>query len=137
MYIAKIYYQKTRNKAIHLTNDAIQQKEIDYGKYEPANKLSFNDFQKCLDSEYKDFNMNFINDILPQMKKIITDTFKAVGEILDPHNRQYTFEIFGYDFMLDSDFKLYLIEVNTNPCLEASSTLLGKLITNMVDCALK
>ena len=35
--------------------------------------------------------------------------------------------------MLDEDFKVYLIEVNTNPCLETNGPLLGKLITDMVD----
>ena len=39
--------------------------------------------------------------------------------------------------MLDEDFKVYLIEVNTNPCLELSSTLLARLIPNMIENALK
>ena len=34
------------------------------------------------------------------------------------------FEIFGYDFMIDNNGKLWLIEINTNPCLELSSPLL-------------
>jgi len=33
-------------------------------------------------------------------------------------------EIFGYDFILDHDLNPWLIEVNTNPCLEESSSLL-------------
>ena len=36
------------NKYVHLTNDAIQQKGTDFGKYESGNKLSFSDFQKYL-----------------------------------------------------------------------------------------
>jgi len=39
--------------------------------------------------------------------------------------------------MIDEDFKMYLIEVNTNPCLETSTTLLARLIPNMVENALK
>lgn len=46
-------------------------------------------------------------------------------------------EIFGYDFILDSDLNPWLIEVNTNPCLEESSNLLKILIPRMVDDALK
>lgn len=34
------------------------------------------------------------------------------------------FELFGYDFIVDGDFAPWLIEVNTNPCLEESSKLL-------------
>ena len=39
--------------------------------------------------------------------------------------------------MIDEDFKVYLIEVNTNPCLEISSTLLARLIPNMIENALR
>lgn len=47
--------------------------------------------------------------------------------------RQQSFEIFGYDFMLDDNFKVYLIEANTNPCLETTCPILQKVITDVVD----
>ena len=37
---------------IHLTNDAVQKKGEDYGKYENGNKISFGDFQKYLDYNF-------------------------------------------------------------------------------------
>jgi D-alanine-D-alanine ligase-like ATP-grasp enzyme len=37
-------------------------------------------------------------------------------------------EIFGLDFMIDENFKVWLIEINTNPCLEISSNILQKII---------
>ena len=45
-------------------------------------------------------------------------------------------EIFGYDYMIDEDLKVYLIEVNTNPCFEVPSTLLSRLIPNMIENAI-
>ena len=39
--------------------------------------------------------------------------------------------------MIDENFKVWLIEVNTNPCLELSSPLLGKIIPNMLENALR
>jgi Tubulin-tyrosine ligase family len=40
----------------------------------------------------------------------------------------------GFDFMLDDDLKLYLIECNTNPCLETQqSILLQRIIPQVLD----
>ena len=46
-------------------------------------------------------------------------------------------EIFGYDFMVDAELRPWLIEVNTNPCLEESNALLRQLIQRMLDDAFK
>ena len=47
------------------------------------------------------------------------------------------FELFGYDFIIDANYGLWLIEVNTNPCLEESSALLSRYIPRMVNDMLK
>ena len=39
--------------------------------------------------------------------------------------------------MIDTNFKVYLIEVNCNPCFELSSTLLARIIPNMIENALR
>ena len=38
------------------------------------------------------------------------------------------FKLFGLDFMIDRNFKVWLIEINTNPCLETTSPILTRLI---------
>lgn len=77
---------------IHLTNDAVQKKGDDYGKFENANKvdinfntftknlrlmnfffflkkkLSFSDFQKYLDLNYPESKFNFFCDVNPKLK---------------------------------------------------------------------
>lgn len=56
---------------------------------------------------------------------------------MDPNRRENTFEIFGLDFMIDDSFNVFMIEVNTNPCLEISCPLLSKLIPSMLESAFK
>ncbi len=51
--------------------------------------------------------------------------------------RNYQFEIFGYDFMLDSEFNVFLIEINTNPGLEESSPWIQIIVPRMLDDALR
>jgi tubulin polyglutamylase TTLL1/tubulin monoglycylase TTLL3/8 len=56
---------------------------------------------------------------------------------IDANKREYTFEVFGLDFMIDESFKPWLIEINTNPCLELSCSLLGRIIPVMIENAFK
>jgi tubulin monoglycylase TTLL3/8 len=67
----------------------------------------------------------------------VTDTIRATFNKIDKTRRINSFEIFGYDFMIDDNFKLYIIECNTNPCLELSAPLLGKLLPQMLDNAFR
>ena len=81
--------------------------------------------------------MSVYNHLVPQMHEIILKTFNAVRRTIDPNRRKHCFELFGYDFILDEDFNSWLIEVNTNPCLEESSELLKRLLPRMVEDMLK
>jgi hypothetical protein len=75
---------------VHLTNDAIQKNSNTYGKYEEGNKLSYNDFQRYLDSKY-DEKYNFAELIYPKMKSIATDTLKSTYLLLDPNRLEHNF----------------------------------------------
>ena len=50
---------------------------------------------------------------------------------------QPTFELFGLDYMIDENFKPWLIEINTNPCFETVSTTQERIIPRMLDNAFK
>jgi hypothetical protein len=55
------------------------------------------------------------------MRKAIKFTYEATSGSLNPKHRKNCFQVFGYDFMLDITGRLWLLEVNCNPCLEESS----------------
>ena len=52
---------------------------------------------------------------------------------MDRSHVRNSFELFGFDFMIDENFRVYLIEANTNPCLEISCPLLAWIIPEVVD----
>ena len=82
-------------------------------------------------------NIDFRTHVFSQIKQVMMDTIQACYKVIDPQKRHHSFEILGYDFMLDEDFKVYLIEANTNPCLETTCPLLHKIITDVVDSGLR
>ena len=53
------------------------------------------------------------------MKELIELSLESVRRKLKI--TKSSFELFGYDFIIDNDMDPWLIEVNTNPCLEESS----------------
>jgi len=122
---------------VHLTNNAIQKHAEDYGRYEDGNQLSFDSFQEYIDSRDDIPKTDFKKSTLPRIKEMIVTSLKAAQNKLNPYDRSFCFEIFGYDFMIDGDMNPWLIEVNTNPCIEESSQLLKDLIPRMLDDAMK
>jgi hypothetical protein len=100
---------------------------------EDGNQLSFQAFQDYLDTHHADRKISIKDDLVPQMKESVLKTFLAVRNRIDPNKRKYTFELFGFDFILDEDMNTWLIEVNTNPCLEESSKLLRGLLPRMIE----
>ena len=125
------YSLESRSKYIHLTNDAIQKHSESYGKFESGNKLSYADLQAYL--AQTGAKGRFEEDIQPQIKHCVRESFRAVYQKLARSKKNHCYELFGYDFMIDSTFKVWLIEVNTNPCLEESCGLLTKLLSQLLD----
>lgn len=68
---------------------------------------------------------------------LATDAIRATYSIIEPNRRENNFELFGLDFMLDENMNVYLIECNTNPCLELSCPLLSKIISGLIENVFK
>ena len=74
-----------------------------------------------------------MRDLFPIMERLVTDSFRSVYKKIDPNRIKNSFEIFGYDFMIDENFKVFLIEANTNPSLEICCPLLARIIPELLD----
>ena len=72
------------DKFVHLTNDAIQVHADDYGKFESGNKMAFSDFSRVIQMQYPEYDFDMYRDIVPQIKKLVTDTFRSVPDKIDP-----------------------------------------------------
>jgi hypothetical protein len=132
-----VNYDLTKiDEFIHLTNYSVQKYNEHFAKYEEGNEISFKDFQLYLDKFHNQSGVS-VSILMNKMIEIIKITMLAVTSKINIFNRNFCFEVFGYDFILDSDFKPFLLEINTNPGLEESSTLIKQLVPRMIDDALR
>ena len=56
---------------------------------------------------------------------------------MNPNKRKDVFEFFGYDFLIDEDFRVWLIEVNTNPYFGIANEYIADLLPKMIDDMMK
>ena len=127
----------SKNAFGHITNYSFQKYNEYFQKYEKGNEVPFYEFQKYIDEEYPEKNYKLKINLYSQIKEIISISMRSVKDKLNKNCGCYQFEIFGYDFMLDENFNLFLIEVNTNPGLEESSPWIQIIIPRMLDDTLR
>jgi len=54
---------------------------------------------------------------MPRIKDLIIDSVLSQRFELNKLNWPNVFELFGFDFLIDEDFRTWILEVNTNPFL--------------------
>lgn len=74
---------------------------------------------------------------MPRIKDIIIDSFLSVRAKMNPKDRRHCFELFGFDFLLDEDFRIWLIEINTNPFLSCPNNEMKVVVPRMIDDVIK
>uniref|UniRef100_UPI0035901AF7 tubulin--tyrosine ligase n=1 Tax=Myxine glutinosa TaxID=7769 RepID=UPI0035901AF7 len=117
----------------HLTNHCLQEAlSSNYGHYEEGNELFFEAFDEYLVHTY---GTSMEKSILPQIKHIIRDCLTCIEpEISTKALPYHSFQMFGFDFMVDEDFHVWLIEVNGAPA--CAQKLYGDLCQGIIDLAI-
>ena len=108
-----------------------------YAKHEEGNTLSYGDFQAYLTETFKEHKIDIEEHFLQRINDIVIDTFLSVRKQLNPNNRKDCWELFGFDFLIDEDFRVWLIEVNTNPYLGMPNKYIADLMPIMIDDLIK
>lgn len=67
------------------------------------------------------------------MRDIIIDCFRAGKDVLNKSGRKDHYELMGFDFMLDEDGKIWLIEANNGPYMNVFNKWSEEVLPKLVD----
>jgi hypothetical protein len=118
------YHLDNQNYFAHLCNTSVNKRSESFGKLAAGNTLSASELGDYFDQKEKDNPnckiKNFEQYFFEEMRKIMKLSFDAMhhkGNLLNPNNIPNTFELFGFDMMVDESYKCWLIEANYIPGL--------------------
>ncbi|CAH1141105.1 unnamed protein product [Phyllotreta striolata] len=135
-FSSQTYNLKKLHESIHLTNNSVQ------CKYRNSQQDPHLPTYCMWDSnEFKAYLMgkgqaNAYNEIIyPGMKESITAAVLMHQDNME--KRKNSFEVYGADFILTEDFQPWLLEINANPALHASTPVTARLCPKLMEDVIK
>lgn len=133
---AEDYDDNISNLYAHLTNNSI----VKYSKKFNENKIIGNmweieQFALFLNEKY---GRDVWVEIKEKIKKLVIVSLDCC--VTNMNNRKNSFELLGYDVMVDTDLNVWLIEVNSSPAMDYSTVIefnLSMLLRNWLKLFLK
>jgi tubulin monoglycylase TTLL3/8 len=128
---------KIHDLYMHLTNNSVIKNSTAYDAAEIQGCMwHVRQFQEYLSSTFG--SDIWRQKIFPRMKDIIKWSLMSVTSKVP--QRTHSFELLGYDFMIDTDFTPWLLEVNTSPAMDYSTkiteTLVKKVLSDTIEVVL-
>ena len=117
------YSLHSSNLLTHLTNAHQQKGHPDFAARKEDSIWSKVQFQEKLGSAFTD-------KIERGMVETLGKLMGSVGGKVE--QRLGSFELLGFDFMLDDDHRLYLIEANVNPAIYTDTKVLSTVIPRLI-----
>lgn len=100
---------------IHLTNVAVQKTAPDYDP-EKGCKWSLHQLRQYLTAKHGCIS---VEQLFKQINDILIYSLQSCQRVII--NDKHCFELYGYDILIDSTLKPWLIEINASPSLTASN----------------
>lgn len=132
--------KKTMKKRyVHLTNFSVNKRSEKFVKNQDA----------CVDGEGSKWSLNALRKVFKEKNLEFDPVFEKIHDVIikalisiEPHIvntmnqtnkfKNMSFEVYGFDILLDSDLRPWLLEVNVCPSLSSSSPLDKKIKTSLM-----
>lgn len=120
-------FEEVSNMMVHLTNVAIQKNSDTYDKV-TGGKWDLRSLKIYL---YARYGREKVNQLFNDIQDIVLKSLFSVQKVIV--NDRHCFELYGYDILIDDDLKPWLIEINSNPSLTASTPKDCEMKVKMLD----
>lgn len=116
------------NIYMHLSNNCIQKEKVsEFDKTDFKGLMwSVDQFKEYLKENNKEEEDIYEKIIKPQINDIVIKSLQSCQGLIE--ERKMTYEMFGFDFMIDSNYHVWLIEINSSPDLSYSTYLTEKYV---------
>ena len=116
----------------HLTNQSIQKKCDDYGGAIDGNMWSRSQFHGFLAEQHgAEAGAATAALIEQRMKSVIGSALRSVCDVIEP--RAASFELYGFDFMIDERHGVWLLEANSSPDMSRNAAPLRQIVDDGLD----
>ena len=111
----------------HLTNYSVNKTNFKSNSGLLKSSVRDDTFLKKYMSE--NHNLDWESEMQPQIENIVIESIKSGADKMKPRER--SFEIYGFDIIIDGDLKPYLLEINLSPACEEREQFLIKMLDDM------
>ncbi|XP_040181927.1 inactive polyglycylase TTLL10 [Rana temporaria] len=129
------YDLKSDDLTGHLTNQYMQKKNPLYSEMKEETVWGMERFNNYINENFataKSLPQDWVlNVFTKRMQQIMIHCFLSVKSKLEC--RRGFFDLIGCDFLIDEDFKVWLLEMNCNPALHTNCEALKEVIPNVVN----
>ncbi|KAG7472744.1 hypothetical protein MATL_G00112150 [Megalops atlanticus] len=133
-----LYDPNSNNLTSHLTNQYMQKKNPLYSVLKEETVWSMERFNAYVNEQFREAKGLpqdwVLGAFAKRMQAVIVQCFLAVKAKLE--RKLGLFDLIGCDFMIDEDFKVWLLEMNSNPALHTNCQVLKDVVPGTVTEAL-
>ncbi|NXX75107.1 TTL10 polyglycylase, partial [Urocolius indicus] len=119
---------------VHLTNQSMQKKNSMYSQVKEETVWRMEHFNSYVNEKFskaKGLPKDWVFTVFTQrMQQIMLQCFLAAKHKLD--RKLGYFDLMGCDFLIDENFKVWLLEMNANPALHTNCKVLRDIIPTVV-----
>jgi len=120
----------SKNRYAHLTNYSISYHAKNFEERRDETMMHSNDFQQFL-KDTNDGEDVWTNHIQPAMKEAVYMSLSSCQET-QTNARENSFELVGFDFMVDTSNNVWLLECNSSPDLSYSTQVTKELVQQLL-----